>query len=232
MERITMGSREIAELTNKRHDNVKSDIKKMLEELGVDILSCQDIYFDVMNRQQIEYRLTRELTDCLLCGYSAILRLKIIQRWKDLEARAKLSLPTTFSDALLLAGQQAKELERQQDILQQALPKIDFYNAVADANDAITIGEFGKLLGMGQNKLFEYLRKHQILITSGHLRNTPHQKYLDNGYFLYRKSAYRDANGKSRVSYTTLITGKGEIWIRNKFVELGILEVKAKPQYL
>lgn len=84
----TMSSREIAELTNKRHDNVKQDIRRMLEELGEDVLDFQGIYFDSMNREQTEYRLDRELTETLLTGYSARLRRKVIARWRELESGA------------------------------------------------------------------------------------------------------------------------------------------------
>lgn len=41
---MTMTSREIAELTGKRHDNVMSDIRKMLTELhgNLGVLTFQD----------------------------------------------------------------------------------------------------------------------------------------------------------------------------------------------
>ncbi|WP_415798651.1 Rha family transcriptional regulator, partial [Comamonas aquatilis] len=68
---LTMSSREVADLTGKRHDNVVADIRKMLAELGLDPLKFQGIYLDGMNRQQTEFHLPRELTDTLLTGYSA-----------------------------------------------------------------------------------------------------------------------------------------------------------------
>lgn len=86
---VTMSSREIAGLTNKRHDHVKRDIEKMLSELGEDIPSFGGIYFDSMNREQVEYHLDRELTDTLLTGYSARLRRKVIARWRELESGDK-----------------------------------------------------------------------------------------------------------------------------------------------
>lgn len=86
---LTMSSREISELTGKRHDNVTSDIKKMLAELGEDVLKFEVIYLDSMNRQQTEYKLNRELTDTLLTGYSAVMRRKVIARWYVLENREK-----------------------------------------------------------------------------------------------------------------------------------------------
>ena len=83
---VTMSSREIAELTGKRHDNVKNDIEKMLTELEEDVLTFQDIYLDSMNRQQTEYRLDRRHVECLLTGYSATLRMKVIDKLYERES--------------------------------------------------------------------------------------------------------------------------------------------------
>jgi len=83
--RTTMSSREIANVTGKRHDNVKRDILAMLKELKVDALKFEDIYLDGRNREQVQYQLDREHTDCLLTGYSAPMRMKVIRRWRELE---------------------------------------------------------------------------------------------------------------------------------------------------
>ncbi|WP_208598879.1 Rha family transcriptional regulator [Pseudomonas coleopterorum] len=80
-----MSSREIATVTAKRHNNVKRDIVAMLVELKEDVLSFEHIYLDGQNREQVEYRLDRELTDTLLTGYSAKLRRAVIRRWAELE---------------------------------------------------------------------------------------------------------------------------------------------------
>lgn len=83
--RTTMSSREIANVTGKRHNNVKRDIVGMLKELKVDALSFEHIYLDGQNREQVEYLLDREYTDCLLTGYSAPMRMRVIRRWRELE---------------------------------------------------------------------------------------------------------------------------------------------------
>ena len=83
--RTTMSSREIANVTGKRHDNVKRDIVAMLKDLKVDALSFEDIYLDGRNREQVQYLLDRDHTDCLLTGYSAAMRLKVVRRWRELE---------------------------------------------------------------------------------------------------------------------------------------------------
>ena len=84
----TMSSREIANLTGKRRPDVKRDIQAMASELKVNVSSFAHIYLDGRNREQTEYLLDREHTDCLLTGYSAGLRMKVIRRWRELEQQA------------------------------------------------------------------------------------------------------------------------------------------------
>jgi phage regulator Rha-like protein len=67
----TMSSREISELTGKRHDNVVSDIKKMFMELEIYAPDFSGTYRTVKGNEYACYHLNRELTDCLLTGYSA-----------------------------------------------------------------------------------------------------------------------------------------------------------------
>lgn len=87
---VTMTSREIAELTGKRHDNVLVDIQKMLQQLGRGALEFQETYRHEQNGQEYRmYRLDREHTECLITGYSAELRMKVIRRVRELE---KLSM--------------------------------------------------------------------------------------------------------------------------------------------
>lgn len=81
----TMSSREIAELTEKEHKNVKRDSETMFTELNLDALSFERIYLDSMNRQQTEYLLTYELVQTLITGYSIKLRHAVIQRLNELE---------------------------------------------------------------------------------------------------------------------------------------------------
>ncbi|MBY8080686.1 Rha family transcriptional regulator [Vibrio fluvialis] len=62
------------ELTGKRQDNVKVDATKMVDELNLDVLNFQGIYFDAQNRKQTEYKLDRNLTLTLVSGYNIKLR--------------------------------------------------------------------------------------------------------------------------------------------------------------
>ena len=104
-DKITMSSREIAELTGKRHHNVMRDIVKMLNELDLDVIKFEGIYSDTLGRQQTEYNLDQELTITLISGYNAKLRHAIVKRWIELEKQV------AQVKASRLDGKEARKLE-------------------------------------------------------------------------------------------------------------------------
>jgi phage regulator Rha-like protein len=106
----TMSSREIAKLTGKEHFHVKRDIEKLLKELSEDASKFGCIYTDRQNRSQTEYCLDRDHTDCLLTGYSAPLRMKVIKRWKELEAAQPKAKDVAWLEARQVGKQMFKGL--------------------------------------------------------------------------------------------------------------------------
>lgn len=96
---LTMSSREIAALTGKKHFHVKRDIEVLLKDLEEDASKFGCIYLDSAKRTQTEYLLDRDHTDCLLTGYSAPLRMKVIRRWRELQDAAKQHAVTGGRDA-------------------------------------------------------------------------------------------------------------------------------------
>lgn len=140
---VTMSSREIAELTEKQHQHVKRDIEKMLTELGEDASSFGHIYRDSMNREQTEYRLDRDLTENLLLGYSPVLRRKVLQRMREMEAAlAEPRIPTTaegFAHAFAMLAD-AERREREQNIrlslIDDRLDKVETAQTVMSSRPA------------------------------------------------------------------------------------------------
>ncbi|NHZ40091.1 phage regulatory protein/antirepressor Ant [Massilia aquatica] len=164
---IVMPTREIAELTEKRHDNVKRDTKAMLIELGLDPLKFEGIYLDSLNRQQTEYLLDRELTDTLLTGYSAVLRRKVIARWHQLEKDAAPPSLPNFADPAAAARAWADEVEAKRtaegkvhqlkhQVADQA-PAVAGFNLIADASGSMCFRDAAANLKMRQCDLMDYL---------------------------------------------------------------------------
>ena len=220
----TMSSREIAELTGKRHDNVMADIRKMLAEIHSPEKSGQ--YKDTTGRTLPMLMLDKDETMCLISGYSAIMRMAIIKRWQELESAGKPSVPRTYAEALLEAGRLAMELEQKDEQLRIQAPKVDFADRVAGADKGVVLGNFARSVGIGQNTLFKHLRSMRVLMDGGNRHNLPLQEYIDRGYFSVRESTY-DTNGETRLSFTPLITGKGQQWLSAKLLSSGVLRAVA-----
>lgn len=81
-----MSSREIAELTEKRHDNVLRDIKTLIDQGAISALNFEEAeYMDAQGKPRPEYLLDFDATMTLVTGYNAVLRAKVIRRWRELE---------------------------------------------------------------------------------------------------------------------------------------------------
>ena len=154
--------------------------------------------------------------------YSLILGSKLpeakkFKHWVTSEVLPKIrqtggfNLPQSFSEALQLAADQAKQIELLEKKNNELIPKAEFFDAVTDSKTAISIGETAKVLdaGIGQNKLFAFLRDNNILKSD----NTPYQRYIDMGYFRVVEQKY-EVHGEIKISIKTLVFQKGIDFIR------------------
>ena len=116
---LTMSSREISTLTGKKHYNVMRDIEILAAQLEVDVSKFGGIYTDSQNREQTEYLLDKDTCLCLVAGYNAKLRLKIIKRWQELE---QATVPT---DPLLLIAHIAQQAYETKLLVQQVAHRQD-----------------------------------------------------------------------------------------------------------
>lgn len=95
----TMSSREIAELTGKRHDHVIRDIRKMLSDLELDAPKFGSVEKDAKGEERPVFNLNKELTLTLVSGYNVKLRNAIIKRWQELEDKdLKSDIPAVVTD--------------------------------------------------------------------------------------------------------------------------------------
>ncbi|WP_182629604.1 phage antirepressor KilAC domain-containing protein [Pantoea hericii] len=204
-----MTSREIAELTGKEHKNVTVDIRRMLDDLGEDALKFQLIYFDTMNRQRTEYHLDREHTECLITGYSAILRMKVIKRLHELEERQPVKIPQTFAEALRLAAEAEEEKERLQLQLTEAAPKVAFVDRYVTATSSMTFRQVAKLLDAKEPELRLFLIESRVMYRLNGVL-TPYSQHIEAGRFEVRTGTTTESNYMFSQSR---FTAKGVQWI-------------------
>lgn len=109
-------------------------------------------------------------------------------------------------------------------VIQNQKPKVLFADAVESSQSSILIGELAKLLkqndiDMGQNRLFEWLRSNGYLIKrQGESFNLPTQYSMNLGIMDIKKRVMHNPDGSSRVTKTTKVTGKGQIYFIEKFL--------------
>lgn len=126
-----------------------------------------------------------------------------------------------------LATQLKKEQEARKALeakIEQDKPKIVFAESVECANNSVLIRDLAKILkqnsvDIGQNRLFEILREKGYLIKYGESKNTPTQKSMDLGLFEVKVRTVNNPGGTVRSTYTTMVTGKGQIYFVNKFLK-------------
>lgn len=140
-----------------------------------------------------------------------------IQLEKDWNSPEKV-----MARALQIADQKLHMLEAQ---VEKDRPKVLFADAVATAHTSILIGELAKLLkqngvDMGQNRLFDWMRKHGYLIArKGTDYNMPTQKSMELGLMEIKETSISHANGHVSISKTPKITGKGQQYFIGKFLK-------------
>lgn len=139
-----------------------------------------------------------------------------IQVEKDFNSPEKI-----MARALLMADQKVHKLEAQ---IEADRPKVLFADAVSASHTSILVGELAKLLkqngvDMGANRLFNWLRAHGYLIKrNGRDWNMPTQKSVEMGLIRVKETSITHADGHITVSKTPLVTGKGQQYFINKFL--------------
>lgn len=242
----TMSSREIAELTGKLHKNIIQDIKNLIEQGAIDRLKVQPIsYKDAYGREQPEYLLDFDATMTLVTGYNAVLRAKVIRRWRELEEKNhSVALPKTYKEALkaLLVEVEAREqLEVQNAQLTareaENQPKVDFYEAVKKSESTCLVRVLARYLKQngydtGQNRLYAWMKNNGYIHKGGRSKNLPTQKSMNAGLFKVKMTEQELPNGDKIVQHTTLVTTKGVQYfvkrLLGKEYDGSITELRAK----
>ena len=113
-----------------------------------------------------------------------------------------------------------KALEAENERMQ---PLALFAKSVSASDTSILIGDLAKLLKQngydtGQERLFEELRQRGFLMKSGSSKNLPTQKSMELGLFEVKESTINNPDGSVRVTKTTKVTGKGQVYFVNLFL--------------
>ena len=203
---LTMSSREIAELTGKQHKHVLTDIRNMLSEIQSAEKSAD--YQDARGRSQPMLLLNKEETLCLVAGYNVKLRMAIIKRWQELEVQQAPRVPQTFSEALQLAADQAKQLELQ-------APKVAFVDKLVTRTNLMNATQIAQKHGKSAVWLNKYLDEKKVYNQSVKRVRTFNSWFVEKGLGEMKKSE----TGFDQA----LFTNAGEVWINEQLHSDGMV---------
>lgn len=215
----------VAEVFGKDHKHVLETISNLAAEKSAAKFFAEATY-DNRGKQYPMYYMNRDGFTLLAMGFTGkkALQFKIsyINAFNSMETQIKTGyvIPGSYAEALKLAASQAEQIEDMK-------PKALFADAVATSHTSILIGDLAKLIrqngvDIGQNRLFAWLREHGYLIGRGDRRNMPTQRSMDLGLFDIKERTFQNPDGSVRITKTTKVTGKGQQYFINKFLQKGI----------
>jgi phage antirepressor YoqD-like protein len=211
----TMTSREIADLCEKDHKHVLSDIRSMLEQLGMTSVGFSANLFDSYGRLQTAFDLPKDLTLTLVSGYNVVLRKRIIDRWLELEETHAIRVPTTLAGALRLAAEQAEQIEVQAAQLTAAKSAVEFVEKYVDATGSLSFRQVCKVLDANENHFRAFLLDRSIWYRLGR-EWVPHSQHIDAG----RCEVKTDVSGINKHAFNSArFTTKGMKWIAGEWAK-------------
>jgi len=110
----------------------------------------------------------------------------------------------------------AQAVQLANKLLEEQKPLVEFAESVRDSKSGILIRNLAKNLSpvTGEKRLYEWLRQNRIMMPD---KSEPYQQFIDNGYFEMKEHVYEDKEGGKHITFTPLVTGKGQIYIEKKW---------------
>ena len=242
---LYVSSRDVAEGLGKQHKHVLEAIDKILESDGqnLDREIIASTYTNSRGKEYREYLLTKDGFTLYMFNVQGYNEFKIayINKFNEMEKalqevkpelseKDQLRLKLFSNDPVEVAAAHKTlvELETRPliETIEEQKPLVDFASTVHEAGNAITIGEFAKILReekgikIGRNILFQRLREFKVLDK----KNLPYQKFLDKGWFkVIEKTMKVDNDEDFRLYVQTLITGKGQVKVYDLLKNKGVI---------
>ncbi|ELY5818876.1 phage antirepressor KilAC domain-containing protein [Cronobacter dublinensis] len=210
---LVMTSIEIAELVEKRHDNVKRTIESLIER-GT-IASPQIEEKPTAGRPVSVYVFEDEQgkrdSIIVVAQLSPEFTARLVDRWQELEAQLSqpVRIPQSLPEALRLAADLAEQKAELENKLAIAAPKVEFVDNYVEATGAMGFREVAKLLKVKETDFRLFLIEQGIMYRlAGKL--TPYAQHLDAGRFTM-KTGENQNNGHAFTQ--AKFTPRGIQWI-------------------
>lgn len=219
----TMSSREIAELTAKRHDHVCRDIELLNVTLVEESLPKvgESIYTADNGQSYREFLLTQEQTIDLMTGYNRNLRIRINRRWQELENQVSASSPVTptlpndYISALeeLLVTKKGEHAALEQ--VKELQPKAAALDTLSHARGSLGIRETAKAVGIPEREFVRRCLDKRKPMSSRFLyrddkgRLNAHAHRINQGFMTQKLGSYADKDGHDFATVQVKFTAAG-----------------------
>lgn len=208
---LTMSSREIADLVESRHDSVKRTIER-LQDKGLIQLTPMVEVKNHLGQVVTEYQLIKRDSYVVVAQLSPEFTARLVDRWQELENQQMPQIPQTLSEALRLAADQAEQIERQNLLLEQQRPKVEFVQRYVEAGTTKSLRETAKILKVPERAMIDCLVGDGLLFRqSGNL--LPYQKYHVKGLFDVKTGTTEYGHNYTQ----TRVTSKGIEYIASRY---------------
>lgn len=228
-------SLKVAEVFEKEHKNVLRDIGN----LGKDVLNFEQMFAegtepDSYGRDRRVYYMNRDGFTLLAMGFTGKraleFKLKYIEAFNAMETKIKKAHLSSYmiEDPIKRAEKWIEEetvRQKQAVQIEDMKPKALFADSVAASDTTISVKALAAVLkgegfDIGQNRLYEWLRKHGYLISrKGIDWNMPTQRSMEMGLFKVKETTLNNP-GSTKIVKTVRVTGKGQIYFVNKFIAM------------
>lgn len=229
-----MSSREIAELCEKRHDHVMRDIRRMLDNLGINLtapnlgalknsenLTDPDLdslnnfkilsYKDAKGEMRKEYLLNFELTMTLISGYNVVLRNRIIKRWQELELQQQQ----------IQLAKQNKQLLALENKLQEAQIKARQFDELVAQAGFLNFRKVAKELELNERSLKSWLIQNDwISLRGSQKKMSPKSWTIRKKYMVFKHQLTE--SGDISTYPMALFSYKGIKEIQRRLMTLGL----------
>ena len=208
---LTMSSREIADLVESRHDSVKRTIER-LQDKGLIQLTPMVEVKNHLGQVVTEYQLIKRDSYVVVAQLSPEFTARLVDRWQELENKQMPQIPQTLSEALRLEADQAEQIERQNLLLEQQRPKVEFVQRYVEVGTTKSLRETAKILRVPERAMIDCLVGDGLLFRqSGNL--LPYQKYHAKGLFDVKTGITEHGHNYTQ----TRVTSKGIEYIASRY---------------
>lgn len=215
----TMSSREIADLVEKRHDNVLRTIEALAQRGAIGLPQIEEVSNDGPGPKTVRrYRVGKRDSYVIVAQLSPEFTARLVDRWQELEHAAPapaMPLPKTFAEALRLAADQQDVIAAQAEQLAAAAPAVEFVDRYVDSTGTKGFRQVAKLLQANENLFREFLIEEKIMYRLGG-ELTPHAQHIEAGRFCVKAGT---AQGNGHAYNAARFTPKGVAWIAGEWAK-------------